>query len=118
MEAFPGSMINHNLEFVAHVKTNEYFRLDNCESELDVKCKVLEWLSRSAHKGQPFRGEKANVRFRKAMQEGINRYLGTDFDEDDFDDIYTRLGNCVNHGLTLWFVESGYDMGLLREGRK
>ena len=40
--AFPDSFINGGLEFIAHARSNTYFRLDDCYTELDVKCKVLE----------------------------------------------------------------------------
>ena len=40
--AFPDSFINGGLEFIAHARSNTYFRLDDCYTELDVKCKILE----------------------------------------------------------------------------
>jgi hypothetical protein len=39
--------------------------------------------------------------------------LGTNFSHDDYQYIYGKLGNRVNHKLTVDFVESGYDMNLL-----
>ena len=113
MECFPRSFINQSGEFIAHLKANEYFRLDNCESELDVKCKVLEWFSQGAYKRQPYGTKKSNDEFNKFMRDGINEYLGTDFNETDMEIIYTYLGNCCNHKLTIKFIESGYDMSVL-----
>ena len=113
MNCFPRSFINQNGEFIAHLKANEYFRLDNCESELDVKCKVLEWFSQGAYKRQPYGTKKLNNEFNKFMRDGINEYLGTDFDENAMEIIYTYLGNCCNHKLTIKFIESGYDMSVL-----
>ena len=113
MRCFHGSFVNEHGEFIAHRYSNTYFRLDNCESELDVKCKVLEWLSRSASKGQPYATDKKNLVFQGFMQEGINRYLGTEFDSEEFDEIYTYLGNACNHAKTLRFIESGYDLRIL-----
>ena len=114
-EAFPDSYINRNGEFIAHEEANEYFILKDCETELDVKCKVLEWLSQAAYKRQPFYSDSANRRFQEFMRDGINEFLGTKFTEDDIETIYTYLGNCCNHPLTVAFVESGYDMALLTE---
>jgi hypothetical protein len=111
--AFPRSFINTNLEFIAHREANEYFRLEDCETELDVKCKVLEWLSRGAYKTCPFNSDLKNERFHSFMLKGINDFLGTDFTEDDIETIYTYLGNRCNHALTVEFVNSGYDMALL-----
>jgi len=113
MQCFRGSFINEHGEFIAHRFSNTYFRLDNCENEMDVKCKVLEWLTRAASKGQPYRTDKNNLVFQGFMQEGINRYLGTEFDTDDFDEIYTYLGNACNHAKTIRFIESGYNISML-----
>ena len=114
MNCFPNSFINHNGEFIAEKKSNTYFRLEDCKTELDVKCKVLEWISRPAYKGQPYESEKKNKEFREFMLNGINRFLGTDFSQDDMEQIYTYLGNRVNHERTVAFVESGYDMNLFK----
>lgn len=112
-KAFPDSFINTSLEFIAHERANEYFRLEDCESEFDVKCKVLEWLSRGAHETCPFNTNLKNERFHNFMLNGINDFLGTDFTEEDISVIYDHLGNRVNHKLTEQFVNSGYDMSLL-----
>lgn len=107
---FDGSFFNERDEFIAHRYSNTYFIFSNCETELDVKCKVLEWLSRSAHKGSPYSQEWRNKKFRKFMLDGINMFLHTDFTFDDMEDIYTYLGNACNHKRTIDFIESGYDM--------
>lgn len=70
--AFPRSFINPSLEFIAHKKANEYFRLEDCNDEFDVKCKVLEWLSRGAYKTCPFNTDLRNEKFHKFMLNGIN----------------------------------------------
>ena len=48
------------------------------------------------------------------MLNGINDFLGTRFSADDIEQIYTYLGNRVNHQRTVRFVESGYDMEVLK----
>ena len=116
--AFPNSFINTSLEFIAHLKANEYFGLEDCENELDVKCKVLEWLSRGAHKTCPFHTNLKNERFHNFMLNGINDFLGTDFTEEDMAIIYQKLGNRVRHSLTEEFINSGYDMRLLKNDFK
>lgn len=113
MSCFPNSFVNQSGEFIAHRRANEYFILENCETELDVKCKVLEWFSRGAYKTTPFSRAIENTRLHIFMLEGINRFLETKFDADDMELIYGRLGNCCNHALTIEFVESGYNMELL-----
>lgn len=113
IHCFPGSSINCNGEFIAHEKTNTYFILHNCKTELDVKCKVLEWFSRAAHKTEPYRRRDKNDSFHAFMLNGINEFLGTQFTAEDMEQIYTYLGNACNHEKTVRFVESGYDMGIL-----
>lgn len=113
--AFPNSFVNSALEFIAEKKSNEYFRLDDCKTELDVKCKVLEWLSRAAHKTCPFRTNLANERFHNFMLNGINDFLGTDFTEVDMQSIYTWIGCNCNREKTIKFINSGYDMAILSQ---
>ena len=115
--AFPKSFINSALEFIAHKEANEYFRLEDCECEFDVKCKVLEWLSRGAYKTEPFVSHKKNADFHEFMLNGINKYLGTNFSYDDMEIIYTYLGNRCNHSKTEKFIESGYEMSVLKGGK-
>ena len=47
------------------------------------------------------------------MIDGINRYLGTNFNFQDMDIIYTELGNDCNRPLCEKFIDSGYDMNIL-----
>lgn len=111
--SFPRSYINGGLEFIAHKRANEYFRLEDCEDEIDVKCKVLEWLSRGAFKSEPFENYNQNEKYHEFMLDGINEFLGTNFSHDDMETIYTYLGNRCNHPKTVKFIESGYDMSVL-----
>ena len=114
MGCFDHSFINQSGDFVASRKSNAYFRIDNCETEEDVQCKVLEWLSRDAHKGMPYDSDRANRRYQSFMRNGINKFLGTSFTDDDMDEIYTYLGNACNHEKTKRFIHSGYDVNILK----
>lgn len=114
--AFPSSFINMQLEFIAHREANEYFRLEDCNNEFDVKCKVLERLSRGAYKTCPFTSNTKNDRFHNFMLSGINDFLGTHFDKEQIAIIYQHLGGRVNHALTEKFINSGYDFSVLKEG--
>lgn len=116
VHSFPKSFINGGLEFIAHKKANEFFRLEDCECELDVKCKVLEWFSRGAYKTIRFYRWKENEAYHEFMLNGINQYLGTNFSHKDMEIIYTYLGNRCNHQKTIEFIESGYDMSILKGG--
>lgn len=114
MSSFPGSFINHNGEFIAHREANEYFDLKSCETMLDVQCKVLEWLSRAAFKTAPFCKRKNQV-FHKFMLDGITQFLRIEFTPSDMEQIYTYIGNAVDHDKTIRFIESGYDMAVLED---
>lgn len=113
MNCFPNSFINQNGEFIAHAKSNTYLILRDCKTELDIKCKVLEWLSRSAYKTEPYRRKDKNDEFHKFMRGGIIQFLGVHFSESDMETIYTYLGNACNHEKAIAFVMSGYDMSIL-----
>ena len=115
LSAFPNGFINHNLEFIAepHHRVNSYFRLEDCETEEDVTAKVLEWLSREAHKSLHFNSDRRNRAVHEYHLEGINAFCGTIFSVDDIEKVYTYLGNRVNHQKTLDFIRSGYDLAVL-----
>ena len=104
LQAFPNSMI----------KTNQYFRLEDCKKPLDIDCKVLEWLSRAAFKTAPYRNEWRNKKFHEYMLCCINDFLDTEFSKEDIELIYTKLGNGCNRPLCEKFVMSGYDMEVLK----
>lgn len=41
--AFPGSIINDSLEFIADTRASEWFRLEDCENRFDVERKVIQF---------------------------------------------------------------------------
>lgn len=114
--AFPDAILNRHLEFVAdpHRRVSSYFRLDNCETREDVVAKLLEWLSREAFKSQHFDASWRNAQVHKYHLDGINQFCGTTFTPEDMEEIYTYLGNGINHQKTLHFIRSGYDMEVLK----
>lgn len=113
MQSFSGSFINGINEIILYPETNLYFRLDDVNSEFDVKCKLLEWCSRDAYKTKPYDNELKNKVYQEEIMDNINNYLNTNFTKEKMELIYTRLGNAINHNLTIKFVESGYDTKIL-----
>ena len=109
LKAFPNSFINEHNEFIAEMRSNQYFSLNNCKTPIDIECKVLEWLSRPACKGQPYSQEWRNKKFREFMRNGINDFLDTDFSENEMNVIYQHLGNAIDHNKTIRFIESGFN---------
>lgn len=114
LSSFPNSFINNKYEFIADSFSNQYFLLSDCKCPKDIECKVLEWLSRAASKGQSYKLEWKNKDYRVRMLRGINSFLETDFSEDEMREIYSYLGNACNHKKTLEFIRSKYDMNLLK----
>ena len=113
MKCFPGSYINQHGELILSKKGNVYFTAKNCKSELHIICKLLEWCSRPIAKGEPYSRKDSNEKWRRTLLDGYNKYLGTEFTQEDMYWIYDKLGNAVDHKLTIKFIESGYDLELL-----
>ena len=114
--AFSYCLLTSEGEVIVH-KTGQSFSLCSCETETDVKCKVIEWFSRAAFKTEPYSSDAANRKLHNYMLDGINKYLGTDFSEEDMEVIYTYLGNAIKHNKTIEFIESGYDMSFFEQFR-
>ena len=111
LAAFPRSFFNKTDDFVAHAYSESWFRMENCEYPEDVECKVLEYLSRAAIKGQPYDQEWRNVKFREFMRSSISSFFQTDLLHEQLVLIYTKLGNAVNHELTKKFIDSRITTG-------
>lgn len=114
MKCFHDSFINSFGEVIISAKGNVYFTATDCKTKEDVICKLLEWCSRPMAKGQPYASEKRNSEWRDSLIYGLNLYLRTSFTQDDMYWIYDKLGNRVNHELTLKFIDSKYDLSLVR----
>lgn len=113
MKCFPNSYINRSGELILADKGNVYFIAKNCNTQKDIICKLLEWCSRPIAKGEPYCQEKRNKEWRESILMGLNKYLGTKFTREDMYWIYEKLGNGVDHDLTLKFIASGYDLNLV-----
>ena len=107
-EVSPKIYINRKNELILVPTKNIYFNLNGVESKRDITIKIFHWLSRPAHKGVGHYWEKR-------IRTIINNYLQTDLSIDDFDLIYTRIGNAVNPELTEKFIDSRYDLNLLED---
>ena len=105
------SFINNQNELIVSPKLNAYFRLEDVKTELDFKCKCLEWLSYFVADNHWF----GNSKERKKIESFINYILGTDIKHSEFQLIYMRLGNRINHTLTVKFIESNYNIKVLKK---
>ena len=111
---FYNSYISAQGEVILSDKGNVYFTAKYCKDKKDIICKLLEWCSRPIAKGEPYASEVRNRNWRESLLAGYNAYLGTQFSQEDMYWIYDKLGNAVNHELTLKFIESGFDLSLVR----
>ncbi|MHA4196752.1 hypothetical protein [Bacillus cereus] len=106
-EVFVGAFVNRNNELIFDRRSNLYFRLDDVETVLDFKCKMMAWLSR------PITKSLSDYKARIILQR-FNELLGTNFSRADMELIYDRLGNGVAKPLCIEFIESNYDLSLLK----
>jgi hypothetical protein len=103
---FPTACMYKEKELIIEPKNNLYILADNIKPGLDFNCKILEWCSRSCCKG-------LSDYWQKYMRRGINSYFKQTWSKNDYDIIYTRLGNGVNRKLCVDFIMSGFDLKVL-----
>lgn len=115
LNSFPGAFIVRNMELIVNAKTNAYISLLNCKTVLDIKCKILERLSREASSSLHFTTEKKNNEYHQKLTDCINDYLGTDFSIDEMNDIYCYLGYGMNHEKTKEFILNDYNLSILTD---
>ena len=136
LSVFEESFINSGNEFIALLKyypsdkmssydllnirtlrprpvfVNAYFRLEDCKDELDLKRKLIEWLSRDCYKSQY--SQKYDKYIHEYFRDRCNELLNVNFNESDWEKIYCYLGNAVNSKLCIEFINSNYDMNLFK----
>lgn len=115
MKLFNGSFINSHNELILVPKTNLYFRLEDIETLLDLKCKVIAWCSRHACKTMAYRVNWRNEKYQTEVRLRINNFLGVKFDKEQWMFIYTYLGNDIRRKLCERFIESGYDLSVIKK---
>lgn len=104
----PNIFINKRNELIVEPKNNIYFRLDDVSSELDLKCKIIAWLSRPSCKG-------VSNYYQKKIRNIFNEYLGTNFNKNEIEIIYSYLGNDCNRSKTIEFINNKFDLTTILE---
>lgn len=107
LQVFPKSFVHHNNEIILEPRNNIYFRLNGVNTELDFKCKMFAYVTRHIAKS-------LNKYWAPRVLASFNELMGTNFTKDEMYLIYDRLGNDVNRKLTIQFIESNYNMELLK----
>ena len=118
MSAFPHSFIKYYIyggfEITLDEKNVLWFSLDEIGSDLELKRRFISVVSR-CYKTQPYTTFKRNIEWQQKHMVAFNKVLGTNFTEDDFEYIYTYLGNGCNKPIAIKFIESGYDIDVLKQ---
>lgn len=113
MSHFPGSYIKGKYLWLDSRKGCEIL-IDGIEDGLALRCELLEWASRSIAKGMPYGSERMNGLYRRSLLLGLNNFLGVNWTPEDIMKVYQYLGNAIDHNKTVLFIESGYNMEVLR----
>ena len=90
------------------------FSLEEIESDLELKRKFISVVSR-CYKTQPYRTSKPNIQWQQKHISAFNKALGTKFNADEIAYIYTYLGNGRNKPIAIKFIESGYNIEILKQ---
>lgn len=109
-QTFYDAFITLREELILEPKSNTYFRLDNITCELDFDCKMIEYVSRPAHKG-------LTKPLQKQIREQLNNYFNKKWSVEDLSIIYTYLGNGCNRQLCIKFIDSDFDLEILKGDR-
>lgn len=106
MQLFDGSFINENNELILCPKTNLYFRLEDVNNIEDLCYKIVAWCSRDASKSIPYHTQWRNKKYREYVRDNINSFLGTNFTEKQWLDIYCEYGNGCNKEKCIEFIKA------------
>ena len=112
LKIFDG-FINYNFELILDEDRNIYTDLKLLENKKDLLKNIFEWKSRECSKFN----DKETEEFRKNINEFPNKSIGRTFTKNEFEIIYINLGNGVNKELTKKFIDSNFDLELLKERR-
>ena len=118
MSAFPHSFIKYfeygGFEIFLDEKNILWFSLEKIESDIELKRRFISAVSR-CYKTEPYITSKRNIEWQQKHIFAFNEALGTKFNDDEIAYIYTYLGNGCNKPIAIKFIESGYDLNILKQ---
>ena len=118
MSAFPHSFIKYyvygGFEMILAEKNMLWFSLEKIESDIELKRRFISAVSR-CYKTKPYITSKRNIEWQQKHIFAFNEALGTKFNDDEIAYIYTYLGNGCNKPIAIKFIESGYDLNILKQ---
>ena len=107
------SIMDGGFEITLDEKNVLWFSLGEIESALELKRRFISAISR-CYKTEPYRTFKRNIEWQQKHISAFNKTLGTKFNIDEITYIYTYLGNGCNKPIAIKFIESGYDLNVLK----
>lgn len=118
MSAFPHSLIKYyvygGFEMILDSESKFFFSLENIDSDCELIRRLISSVSR-CYKTEPYEKEWRNKKYQTELMTSFNKVLETNFTEDDFEYIYTYLGNGCNKPIAIKFIESGCDLNILKQ---
>lgn len=117
MASFKESFVkcnNDGFGIILDSKSNFFFSLENIDSDCELIRRLISSVSR-CYKTKPYEKEWRNRKYQTELMTSFNGFLGTNFTEDDFEYIYTYLGNGCNKPIAIKFIESGYNIEILKQ---
>lgn len=117
MAAFKESFVkcnNDGFEIILDSKSNFFFSLENIDSDCELIRRLISSVSR-CYKTEQYEKKWRNRKYQTELMTSFNGFLGTNFTEDDFEYIYTYLGNGCNKPIAIKFIESGYNIEILKQ---
>lgn len=118
MSLFKGAFVNKYDELILDNKTNMYFRIEKIETRFDLYGKIISACSRHACKTEPYRREYLNEEYQKGVRDKLNAFLKVNFTAEEWLLIYTYLGNGCNSNICDKFIESNFDIQVIKDHEK
>ena len=103
---FEDSYINEQEELILCPRTNLYFLLGNVNTIEDLCYKIIAWCSRDCCKTEPYHSELENKRYREYIRNNINEFLGIDYSEEKWLDLYSEFGNGIHEEDCRKFIKT------------
>jgi|LSQX01.2.fsa_nt_gb hypothetical protein len=108
-----GTFVNALGEIIIERKDNVWFRLTTCNNYRDIQKKCLHFLSRPMMQYSQYRPRTKTI-----CSNVFYHFVPIKFTNAEIELIYSRLGNCCNEELTEKFIDSGFDIKILKKEDK
>ena len=80
-----------------------------------IKIRMLEWFSYPALYYNEYIQEWRNKKVRNMLLNGINKFLGTNFNKEQMEKIYINYGGAKNRTMCMQFILQNYNFDLMEK---